>query len=214
MDREEVWLATDAERLSLAELLEQLPAQDWDRPSLCRDWLVRDVAAHVTMLSRLGPGSMLLAFARAGFGFDRMIHDTAKRLAKRTPAQLTADVRATAGSRKLPPGMTFVEPLLDILVHGQDIAVALGRRREMPPEAALVAAERAWSMGFPFHAQKKYPGVRLVATDLDWSVGSGPAEITGPIAAILLLLTGRDGALVQANRSAGSRAIEVVHQAR
>ena len=35
-----------------------------------------------------------------------------------------------------------------------------------------------------------YQAYRLVATDLDWSIGGGP-EIRGPILALLLLLTGR-----------------------
>ncbi len=37
-------------------------------------------------------------------------------------------------------------------------------------------------------------GMRLIATDLSWSVGEG-REVQGPIAAILLLLTGRVAAL-------------------
>jgi hypothetical protein len=37
--------------------------------------------------------------------------------------------------------------------------------------------------------------MRLTATDVDWSVGSG-AEIRGPIRGLLLLLTGRTAAAV------------------
>jgi hypothetical protein len=35
-----------------------------------------------------------------------------------------------------------------------------------------------------------YDGLRLVATDTDWSVGEGP-ELRGPVLSLLLLLTGR-----------------------
>ncbi|WP_433711459.1 hypothetical protein ACQP2U_35175 [Nocardia sp. CA-084685] len=37
-------------------------------------------------------------------------------------------------------------------------------------------------------------GVRLVASDVDWSHGGGP-EILGPITALLLLVTGRTAAM-------------------
>jgi hypothetical protein len=39
-------------------------------------------------------------------------------------------------------------------------------------------------------ARRRLRGVRLVATDVEWTAGSG-AEVTGPIDALLLLLTGR-----------------------
>jgi hypothetical protein len=40
-------------------------------------------------------------------------------------------------------------------------------------------------MGFPFHARRRLRGLRLTATDVDWSAGS--AQISGPIDALLLL---------------------------
>jgi uncharacterized protein (TIGR03083 family) len=89
-------------------------------------------------------------------------------------------------------GVTCRETLIDILVHGQDIAVPLGRRHDMPPEAAAIAAIRLWSMRWPppFPAKRKMEGLRLTATDTSWSVGEGP-DVRGPMGAILLLLAGR-----------------------
>lgn len=51
-------------------------------------------------------------------------------------------------------------------------------------------------MGWPFHAKKKFRGVRFVATDVDWSAGEG-LPVEGPIDAILLLLTGRRAGLAR-----------------
>ena len=51
-------------------------------------------------------------------------------------------------------------------------------------------------MGFPFRARHQLAGCWLAATDVDWTVGSG-APVEGPIAALLLLVTGRDAALDQ-----------------
>jgi hypothetical protein len=47
-----------------------------------------------------------------------------------------------------------------------------------------------------FHVRKKLAGYRLVAGDAPWAAGDGH-EITGPISALLLLLTGRPAALRQ-----------------
>lgn len=81
--------------------------------------------------------------------------------------------------------------LFDILVHGQDIAIPLGRKREMPLAAARSSATRVWRMGWPFWAKRKLSGFRLIATDVEWAAGFGAAEVRGPIDALLLLLTGR-----------------------
>ena len=47
MDRDQVWQVIDAQRLSLAGLLEQLSADEWRQPSLCTGWTIRDVAAQM-----------------------------------------------------------------------------------------------------------------------------------------------------------------------
>ncbi|WP_280243390.1 hypothetical protein [Nocardia abscessus] len=53
-----------------------------------------------------------------------------------------------------------------------------------------MAIDRIWTTGAPFHARKKFTGYRLVASDAEWAAGEGPI-ITGPVAALLLILTGR-----------------------
>ncbi len=79
---------------------------------------------------------------------------------------------------------------MDLLVHGQDIAVPLGIPREMPVPAAQVALDRIWHGGFPFHARKKFGAYRLAATDGPWGVGTGPL-VEGSSTSLLLLITGR-----------------------
>jgi uncharacterized protein (TIGR03083 family) len=112
--------------------------------------------------------------------------------------QMIAEIRGMVGSRRHNFGVTYRETLIDILVHGQDIAIPLGRRHDMPPEAAATAASRVWTMRWPppFPAKRRIEGFRLTATDTPWSVGHGP-EVRAPIAAILLLSTGRLAALPQ-----------------
>ncbi|TYK53538.1 maleylpyruvate isomerase family mycothiol-dependent enzyme [Actinomadura decatromicini] len=189
-----MWRVIDAERAGVADLLAGLTDEQWERPSLCAGWRVREVAAHLGLAPRARLGWTLVEAVRAGGGFNRMIDNTARReAARRSPERLTAELREASGSRHLAPGQKLGYAMLDVLVHGQDIAVPLGIDRAMPPEAALSSAEITWRIGFPFHARRRLRGVRLTATDVAWAVGDGP-EVSGPIAALLLLLTGRDGA--------------------
>lgn len=191
MDVDAVWAAIHRERLSLADFLETLDDDDWAVPSLCGGWTVRDVAAHVP-LSHIGRVRAVLEVVRYRGSFNRMVRETARRhAAETTPRQLIAEIRGMAGSRKHPIGTSHLDPLVDVLVHTQDIAVPLGRARVMPVDAAAAGADRVWSMGFPFGARRRLRGLRLEATDVDWARGEG-AAVRGPIAALLLLLTGRD----------------------
>lgn len=195
MNRDEVWRVIDEERGSLADLLDSLGDQEWETPSLCTGWRVRDVAAHLT-LAQMGMFPAAVAAVRARGNFDRMIHDSAVRQARRPVTEYAPRLRAMAGSRRKAPGVSHLEPLIDVLVHGQDIAIPLGRPRPMPPAAAAAAADRVWPNLFPWRAGRKLSGFRLAATDWSWSAGDG-LPVEGPIGAILLLLTGRRAALAQ-----------------
>ncbi|WP_405731052.1 maleylpyruvate isomerase family mycothiol-dependent enzyme [Streptomyces sp. NBC_01537] len=188
-NRDEVWQTIDAERLSLADLLDDLTPREWEAPSLCTGWRVRDVAAHLT-LSHIGVATTILAAVRARGNFNRMIRDTALRQAELPVDRYAVLLRGMAGSRRTAPGVTYLEPLIDILVHGQDIAVPLTRTRPMPAQAAATAATRVWAIGFPFQARRRLSGLQLSATDHPWSAGQG-LRIEGPVSALLLLVTGR-----------------------
>ncbi|MEU3342265.1 maleylpyruvate isomerase family mycothiol-dependent enzyme [Streptomyces sp. NPDC002144] len=186
---DELWQVVDRERAGLADLLAGLSAEEWETPTRCGDWRVRDVAAHLTIGARCPVRVVLREAVRARGNFDRMIHDSALREARLPVTEIVAHLRSIVGSRRMAPLTTPRESLLDVLVHGQDIALALGRTREMPPEAARDAADRVWTMRIPPRPWP-LPRARLVATDIEWTRGEGE-EIRGPIAALLLLLTGR-----------------------
>ena len=195
LDREQSWSVIEQERLRLAALLESLPAQDWERPSLCVGWRVRDVAAHIALAPQ--PPSiagMLVEGVRARGRFHTLNHDTAVRHADRPGAELVAELRALAASRRLPVVTSYRNILFDVVVHAQDIALPLGLDHPMPVEAAREGAQRVWTMGWPFWARRRLRPFRLVATDIDWAAGEG-GLVEGPIAALLLLLTGRTASL-------------------
>ncbi|MEX5295892.1 maleylpyruvate isomerase family mycothiol-dependent enzyme [Kocuria sp. CPCC 205268] len=194
MDRTAIWDAVHRERSALADLLETLSPEEWGHPTLCPGWAVRDVAAHVISSPQFGVADLARALWRGRGNYDRAVLLDARRRARRPVEQIVADYRRLDGSRRHPPGTGVRDPLLDVLVHTQDIALPLGRHHAMPPEAARTAADRVWSVSFPFRARRRLRGVTLTATDTDWRAGAGP-EVRGPMEALLLLLTGRTAAL-------------------
>ena len=189
MDLDDVWRTIDSQRASLADLLDDLSPAEWETPSLCAGWRVRDVAAHLT-LAQMGPWPATVAAIRAAGSFDRMIRDSALRVGALPDDEYGRRIRAMVGSRRRAPFISPIEPLTDVLVHGQDIAVPLGRERAIPPGPAAVSARRAWAMSFPFRVRKRLAGLQLRATDSDLVLGEG-APVEGTTGDLLLLVTGR-----------------------
>jgi uncharacterized protein (TIGR03083 family) len=198
MNTDQIWHAIDTQRTALTALLETLSDEEWRWPSLCEGWTVRDVAAHLTM-QQVGPVGALGMIRHWRGSLERTIqHAACRRAAALSTDQIIADIRGTVGSRRHNFGVTYLETLIDILVHSQDIAVPLGRPFDLPPDAAAVATTRVVSMRWPppLPTVKRLAGFRLVATDTTWSHGAGP-EVRAPIGALLLLACGRLAALPQ-----------------
>lgn len=60
-----------AERRDLADYLDTLTKEQWEQPSLCPGWTVRDVAGHLPSYDELGGPAVLALFARSGFSLAR-----------------------------------------------------------------------------------------------------------------------------------------------
>ncbi|WP_328529558.1 maleylpyruvate isomerase family mycothiol-dependent enzyme [Nocardioides sp. NBC_00368] len=185
-------LAT-AERRDLADFLETLTPEQWDHPSLCSGWTVRDVVAHLISYEEVGLVGFIGRFARQGFSFGTMNQRRLEEFGARTSGELVAYVREHAK----PSGPTAVADarigLTDGLIHHQDIRRALGKPRRVPAER-LVPVLGFAMIAPPLPAKRNGQGLRLVASDLDWSHGSG-AEVTGPGEALLMAVCGRSDAL-------------------
>lgn len=195
MDVDAVWNHIHTEREYLANVLAELPIHGWDHQTLCAGWAVRHVAAHVISSAEASAGDVAAMMWRGRGSFNRALFREGLRLGSRPPEEILCAFERNRGSRHHPLGTTRWEPLLDALVHTQDIVLPLGIDHTMPIEAAQAAADRVWARPFPFFARRRLRHVHLVADDTDWGAGFG-AEIRGPMAALLLLLTGRDVALM------------------
>jgi len=192
MRHDELWQHIHTERAALAGHLASLSPDDWEQDSLCPGWTVLDVAAHVISNPQVGGREVLGMLGRnLGRGYNAMIFREVKRRSRdQTPERILADFERYAASTRHVPLTTSVEPLLDVIVHSQDIALPLGRTVEAPVEATRRGLDRVWELGWPFRARQRLSGLHLRATDTDWQRGEGPA-VEGPALGLLLLLTGR-----------------------
>jgi uncharacterized protein (TIGR03083 family) len=79
--------------------------------------------------------------------------------------------------------------LVDGTIHHQDIRRPLGQPRTIPAERLQRVLEAVPSNP-RLGAGRRIRGLRLHATDIDWSHGNGP-EVAGPGEALLMAITGR-----------------------
>ena len=195
MDEASIRQAMADERRGLCELLDGMAAHRWDTPSLCAGWSIKDVVAHLTTTTRTSLGQVIWGALRAGGDFHRMTARAARdRAARFAPADLIAQLRETAESPRRMPGSAPMDPLLDLLVHGQDIARPLQLDRSIPPASAVAALDHLAGNTF-FGAPARLAGLTVAATDVAWSSGEGVHDVRGTAADLLLTITGRACAL-------------------
>jgi uncharacterized protein (TIGR03083 family) len=190
MDKVEIWRHIHEQRRALAGHLATLDEDQWEHASLCAGWTVRDVAAHVISTPQIGWAETLRLAPALARGYNRAVFHDVKRRGLASPESILADYERFDGSRHRVPLTTVVEPLIDVLVHTQDILRPLGVEHHMPPGAAAVAAGRARLVGALFGTARLVRSHRLVATDTDWARGRGTV-VEAPMEELLMLVTGR-----------------------
>ena len=183
--------AVTAERLALCDALETLAPDDWQVQSLCPRWTVHDVVAHLTLATRDTVWGLVKAAIRARGNFDRMNSDLARAQSARfAPPALIEQLRETAASTRRAPLSSPLDPLVDVLVHAQDIVRPLGRTHAMPPGHVVPALTHAVNSRW-YGGIKRFSDVTLIATDIDWTTGNGTGEVRGTAGDLLMMATGR-----------------------
>ncbi|MEB3984231.1 maleylpyruvate isomerase family mycothiol-dependent enzyme [Mycobacterium sp. 663a-19] len=180
-----------AERSDLADFLATLSPQDWAAPSLCSEWSVKDVVAHVISYEELGTLGLLRRFAKGWIVRANQVG--VDEFAARSPDQLLEFLRDHLQPRGLTAGFGGMIALVDGTIHHQDIRRALGRPRTVPADR-LVRVLGLVPGNPRLGAGRRIRGLRLRATDVDWAHGSGP-EVTGAGEALLMAMSGRRAAL-------------------
>jgi uncharacterized protein (TIGR03083 family) len=195
IDHQFVYDAVAEERRQLANLLDDLDEAQLATTSLCVGWSVKTVAAHVVSTLDDGmSGFLRMAIRRGSLG--RGIDELARRRAPWPTAELVASIRKHANRPISSPVFGPLGPLADILVHSGDIRIPLGLPFEPDVQLAALAMDfltGRWPVGFlPIGRLRR---IRLSATDVSRTWREG-AEISGPVAALMMSVCGR-AALLQ-----------------
>jgi uncharacterized protein (TIGR03083 family) len=194
MKSSETWRYIHGERVVLTEELASLSTEQWAEPSWCQGWSVQETTGHVVAAAEQTPLNFYKEMIQAGFKFNVFTERGAKQVSAAGPVELVRRLDARTTTINHPPAPVMAM-LGEIVVHGEDIRRPLGLKHQ-PPEGALVALADSWkNANLLIGSKRRIAGVRLTATDVDWSHGDGP-EVTGPLLSLILAMTGRKGSHV------------------
>jgi len=187
---DDIKAAVAAQRRALVDMYDSLTPEQWRTPSLCAGWRVHEVLAHVTMPYRYPMRRVVLEMLRSGGNFNRMSDRRARTdAATLSPAQLVDELRENIEHPWSPPGGGPLAALSHDVIHGLDVSVPLGLDDTSSPDRVAMV------LGGFSPKQARYfgvdvDGVRLVATDADWTFGAGE-PVHGRARDLLLLVCGR-----------------------
>ena len=184
-----------AERRDLAEFLATLTPEQWDAPTLCAGWRVRDLVAHIYSYEHLSLARVAGRMVRTRFNTDRANARGVADLAHKSPAELVTYAHDHIRPRGLTAMMGGRIALTDGMIHHQDIRRPLDLPRDIPAARLIAALDTARSAP-TISAAPRDRGLKLAATDLDWTTGDGPL-VEGPAESLLMAIAGRPGITIE-----------------
>lgn len=193
-DVTDVWSLVHHERAALATDLVGMTDARWATTSLCSEFTVREVLAHITSGAILSFPRWSAGVIRCRFDFDKQV---AMRLAEQlgaTTAETLERFRACITRSTTPLGRrgSPIGTLAETLVHAEDIRRPLGIHRDHPVDVLTQVAEHYRGTDMVVLARGRIGGLHLVATDGPFTAGTG-ALVTGPTLALIMAMTGRAG---------------------
>jgi len=186
----DTWQAVDEERSALADDLATLDDSQWNAQSLCDEWKVRHVVGHLIGGADVRTGPFLAGMLKSGMSFNRFMAREGLALGAVPPEELLGQFRKTIGIHRTPPGAKPEIMLTDLVCHCGDIRRPAGLTRSVPEATLVTVADTVKLVGFPLRAKKRIAGLRLSATDCDWSAGDGPG-VEGPLSSLVFVMAGR-----------------------
>ena len=195
MKRAQLHEAVADERRALIEDLARLNHGDWERPSLCDAWSVRDVVGHLIRLESVYRYSapFFLGLARYGLRLNTYIREDARRRASGAATDELLDALSKTRYETAPFAAWHpiaAVPLSELVVHGQDIRIPLGRTRAFDVERLVPVANLLKRRLGVIGKGGRPSDVRFEASDADWSWGKGQV-VRAPLASIVIRLAGR-----------------------
>ena len=152
-------------------MLDSMTDEQLNAPTLCEGWSALDVAGHLVSFVEMSLPVMMGSMAKAGFNADKAwMKNATKYAAMGAPAisqSLRQNASKTAPLKSFPAGVSFT----DIAVHTQDVRRPLGLAGELDPEVVRASLDFCTSdkQGKIHVPPKAIAGLRLQATDMDWS---------------------------------------------
>jgi uncharacterized protein (TIGR03083 family) len=192
-DNATTWKLIHSEREALVDTLQGLSPAQWTEPSLCTGWSIQLTAAHVLAGAEQTPFAFSTGLLTSGFRFNVMVDRDAKRLGSLAPDEIVERLRARTTTTNHPPA-PVAAMLGEVVVHGEDIRRPLGVPEQVQTEAVVACLDMYKGANFPVGAKKRIAGLRLIASDAEWSQGAGP-EVSGPALSLLMAMTGRTAGL-------------------
>jgi uncharacterized protein (TIGR03083 family) len=202
----DLWPWIHEERASILETFEGLSDEQWETPSLCGAWTVRQVLGHLVIAANPPTRRFTVEMARARGSFDKANDRLAREEAERPTAELLERYRGVLAAQRTPPGLGPPAPLSDILLHSLDVRIPLGLSSDRPPERYAPALELVLGrLGARIFAPSRRPSLHWVGTDHLWTYGTGE-EVQGTMADLALAASGRTPRL-EALAGPGRRAL-------
>ena len=178
----------DEELEASCALASRLTDDQWTVPSLCPGWTVRDVVVH-------------LAYHTHRSGLKETLPNldkTTAMMVEREDASSRDGLLRWLSSRPAPAERKSRGTLAELVIHQQDMRRPLGLPRDYPEDATRSSLDLCTTRsGNIFVIDRRFRlgrGLRLVATDLDWTSGKGP-EVHGTAKAIVMAIAGRRAVL-------------------
>jgi len=190
---ESIWPTIHADRQALAEDLADLSNEKWATQSLCPEWDVHDVLAHLVSAAKMTPPRFAGKFARAGFNFNRFTANQVALEGAGGPAATLSAFKAAQNRQTAPPGPKDTW-LGEAFVHGEDIRRPLGIKHEYPLPWVARALTFYSQSNTIIGGKNRLAGLKVQATDTDLTIGDGPL-VEGPVLSLLLAASGRKMAL-------------------
>jgi len=173
---------------ALIDDLSSLSPDQWRSETLCGDWDVEEVVAHLGAAATMTPFRWLRSMI--GARFDPDVHNR-RRLEEfrgATPQETLERFRSVGVIRL--PAKSSPAGLGEILVHAEDIRRPLGLHHAPDPQGLLVVARFFATKDFAVNSKTLVKNLTLRAIDAGFREGSGP-EVRGPLLSLVMVMAGR-----------------------
>ena len=182
----------DVELAAVVEVAGGMSPEQWQMPSLCTEWTVRDVFHHLAFHTHRAGVGQLVGSLLGG----------SRRLEARLSAEAHADMRdgllEWLASRPADSARDSIVNLCELVIHQQDVRRPAGVSRQYPEETLRACLDHCITFAGNVFVigsfKRRGRGLQLVATDIDWLNGDGPI-VEGTAEALLMAIAGRPAAI-------------------